>query len=121
MTINEKIAKHLAAKKPIGFESFTFDSTVAKSLTPPVQAAPEDRAYIAIVSLEADPGETNPIVTAHFREDGPAPTAIEGMTLGHGWQYEIQGYDQIKNFKIIAVTSDRTHRLQVTYYKLGDQ
>lgn len=125
MTFNERIAKFLGAKKPIGFETINITSAVAVGLNIPAVANPKNRVYYAICALESDPGaiaEVNAVKAVHFTEHaGGVPTAASGMPLSNGSVYEIQGYDQLVNFKIIGVTAGRTHKLQVTYYQLGDQ
>lgn len=126
MDFNQRIAAYLAGKKPVLFDSITFDDgpAVALDLSDPVFLDKQNTPYYAILVVEADStSETS--FCAHFREDplAPAapPTATVGMPLANGVPYELQGFDQIKNFRIIGTEAGKTHRLQITYYKLGDQ
>ncbi len=120
---NSRIAAGIIGKKCIGFESLDITSAVVVTLTPPAVTDPNDRAYYAIMVLECDGAETELYVPCRFREDGTAPTTILGVPLGKGEKYELQGYDQITNFKIIGTNTDPliTNRISIHYYKMGDQ
>lgn len=132
MDFNSLIKAYLAGKRPVYFETITFTDAAAVGLdilaanTAAATAAnavdAPKKVYIAEIVLEADHDETNAVKAAHFRVDGAAlPTAASGMPLGNGSVYELQGYEQIRNFRIIGVTGGLTHTLQVTYYTLADQ
>lgn len=124
--MNNQVSKYLSGKKPVYFETITFDDTAAVgfNIPAPLNANADLKPYYAIAVLETGEG-ADAVKAAHFREDplsiSSPPTAASGMPLGNGWQYECQGYDQLQQFRIIGVGVGITHKLQVTYYKKGDQ
>lgn len=120
---NKRIADFLGAKKPVGFQTINITSAGVSVLTPPAATATKGRTYYAVMVLENDPAETNVISPCRFREDGTAPTTLVGMPLGSGEKYELQGYNQLVDFKIIGTNGDPliTNKISVTYYQLGDQ
>lgn len=123
MDFNKRIADLLAGRKPLGYQQLTFDGQAAVGLTIPPQTKPEDRIYGALIYVEGNTSVAGLQRICRFREDGQDPTASVGMPLGDDWVYELQGYDQLSQFKIISANSDNLvqHKLNITYYKLGNQ
>jgi len=123
MTFNERISAALLGKKPIAYEQIFVDGTVAAVLNPPAQANPKNRICYAILILKAPSANAGQNHLLRFLETGNVPTLAVGMLAGDAWVYELQGYDQIEDFKMISALSDTSIQLEVNvaYYKLGDQ
>lgn len=87
-----------------GYQKLTIDGT-ARSLTVPTGAR---YAFIIVEST---------IATAAIRylENG-TPTASDGMPVSNLSGFDIQGAENLKNFKAIQVAAG-THALNIQYYK----
>lgn len=116
---SERVAKLLDAHKAVGYEKIAVDSTGVQVLTPTVVTEPTDRPYYALVTVVLDATATVTTNALHMRLDGTAPTGADGMPLGQGGFIMLEGYDQIRSFKVIATEAGKTHSLRVQYFRLG--
>ncbi len=90
-----------------GYQKLDVSTAGAKSLT-----IPTDATY-AEITLESS--VTTGVVTRYL-EYGGTPTATDGMGLVHLTTFDINGYANLANFKIILTTAG-THTAHIQYFK----
>lgn len=100
--------------KCIGFESIDVVSTAVSLLN-----IPEGTVSVLIV-CEADATFTNDksklIRVKQFDTENTPPTVSIGMPMGELGVIEIKDFDNIKEFRAIAMDAGFTHKLNVEYY-----
>ncbi|MFD1632037.1 hypothetical protein [Pseudopedobacter beijingensis] len=69
----------------------------------------------ALIFIEAAPGSAENTVIARYWQDGSAPTTDEGFPLKANQFFEIKGYANIVNLRLISVNS-LAHTLQIQYF-----
>jgi hypothetical protein len=68
---------------------------------------PDFRASGAMINVITD--------AIYYTLDGSTPSSTNGINLAAGGYVELHGYQKVKNFKAIRVTSDAT--INVQYFK----
>jgi hypothetical protein len=76
---------------------------------------PEHARYAMLV-VESDPNQFNKDIVVRFREDGEAPSSLEGMPLGDFGVYEVKGAENMQRFKIIGTELGRQHKVRIQFF-----
>ncbi|ADY51439.1 hypothetical protein Pedsa_0867 [Pseudopedobacter saltans DSM 12145] len=69
----------------------------------------------ALIYIEAATGSAENAIIARYWQDGSAPTTEEGFPLKANQFFEIKGYANIVNFRIITANA-LAHTLQIQYF-----
>ena len=86
------------------FETVTVSSTgIGFTASKYLPSDGSRKATTALLTVEGD--------SLRFRLDGTAPTAAIGHLVPAGGSLTLEGYDNIKNFRAIRVTTDATVRV----------
>ncbi len=93
-----------------GFETISIGN-LQNRLTVPINATS------AIVMVEADKTASDLSRVIRFKENGSTPTIAIGFGLGDNDVYRIKGRTHLLNFRTIGIEADKTHRIQVQYFK----
>ena len=87
-----------------GHESITVSTTAigftAATITPSTAAAPVPPAAFALATVETD--------QIRWTADGTTPTSTVGHLANAGDVIELHGYENVRNFRAIRVTTDAT-------------
>lgn len=111
----EFLSALLYGGKCLGYENISVDDAAPVSLD--AENNFSEKRY-ALLYVEAGGGVANASKVIRFREDGVAPTALEGMPLGDNGLLDVKG-DNIADFQMIGIDVGVTHSVKVLYYGKG--
>lgn len=93
--------------KAVGYESLTVAGTAVKLVSIP------DNANYALITVESD--LTTPAIRYLELGDQALPTATDGIARSNSDAFDVQGKENLINFRVIQVGAG-THSVKVQYY-----
>lgn len=94
----------------VGYVTLEVNADAVSTLSIP------EYARYAMMVIESDPYQYNKDIVLRFREDGEAPTSVEGMPLGDFGVYEVKGTENMQRFKIIGIEPGRQHKIRIQFF-----
>jgi hypothetical protein len=94
----------------VGYVTLEVNADAVSTLSIP------EYARYAMMVIESDPYQYNKDIVLRFREDGDAPTSLEGMPLGEFGVYEVKGTENMQRFKIIGIEPGRQHKIRIQFF-----
>lgn len=111
----QEILKSLTKTRvAIGNETLTINNGGAATIQT-LSSIPTDCVY-ALFTVEGSSSADDSTKICRFWHSGGVPTVTEGFLMGSGGVFDIDGYDNINKFKVLAQDNEDSI-IQVQYYK----